>query len=187
MQSGVEVARRATSSIQQVAGMVASKFGICIEAGLACALVVMCAACGPQVQAEREWTPADHGQPPQVQAADDGRAAPPQDEDGAPNPDRALAALWNISCAGCHGRTGRGDGAKRPPGAVVPDFTRPEFHKSRTDAQLVAAVHEGRGLMPSFSDSLSEPTIRSLVGYIRAMLPTSASAAGRRPSSVVAE
>ena len=115
----------------------------------------------------REWTPADHGQP----------VAPPTDRlgnaPGEPPPDatdnvaRAARALWTASCAGCHGADGRGQGAARPPGAQVPDFTLDAWQSSRTDVQLRQTIHDGRGMMPAFGKQLNENGIGALIAHIR--------------------
>ena len=64
--------------------------------------------------------------------------------------ERAAEALFNVSCASCHGRDGRGQGERRPPGAAVPDFTQAAFQAQRSDAQLGEVIRTGRGLMPAF-------------------------------------
>ena len=140
--------------------------------GSACGLVLSLSGCGPEVRATREWTAADHGQPSQAQPdGNDGRAAPPgesaTEEEEGDSGARAARALWGVSCAGCHGRGGRGDGPTPPPGATMPDFTQPVFQQSRSDDQLADAIRAGRGLMPSFEKQLTPQAISALVGHIR--------------------
>ncbi|HEY2732427.1 MAG TPA: cytochrome c, partial [Polyangiales bacterium] len=81
--------------------------------------------------------------------------------------DRAADALYNVSCASCHGRDGHGQGPGRPPGAQLPDFTSPQFQAQRSDAQLSQVIREGRGLMPPFAKQVNEQGQAALVARIR--------------------
>ncbi len=81
--------------------------------------------------------------------------------------DRAAGALWNVSCASCHGRDGAGQGASRPPGAQLPDFTQGDFQKSRSDAQLTEVIVHGRNMMPPFGKQVNEQGVQALVAHIR--------------------
>jgi mono/diheme cytochrome c family protein len=92
--------------------------------------------------------------------------APTEPEEGGVS--RAAAALWNVSCASCHGRDGKGLGADRPPGAQLPDFTVAEFQKQRTDEQLLQVMREGRGLMPAFGKQLNQQGLNALLAHVRA-------------------
>lgn len=133
--------------------------------GLLIAGTLLC-ACDPSATATREWTPADHGQPPG--ASGDGRAAPaPAQEEGGEA--RAAKALWGVSCAGCHGASGRGDGPTPPPGANVPDLTKPEIQQAYSDERMTEVIREGNGLMPAFGTKLSPKAIAALVGHIRTL------------------
>lgn len=131
---------------------------------IACALTAA-AACGDPPP-KREWTPADHVQPetpdPTREPGEPAPAATPEETVA-----RAAAALWNASCASCHGRDGRGQGPARPPGAQIADLTDPEWQASRTDAQLMQVISEGRGMMPAFGKQLNEDGMRALVAHIR--------------------
>jgi mono/diheme cytochrome c family protein/uncharacterized membrane protein len=50
----------------------------------------------------------------------------------------------------------------------IPDFTRPEWHKQRSDAQLTTSILEGKETdMPAFDGKLSEQEIRDLLAYVR--------------------
>jgi mono/diheme cytochrome c family protein len=126
---------------------------------------------GGESAPKREWTPADHGQPaqaapervPQPSAAADGDAT------GEPPTLRAARALWVASCAGCHGRDGRGQGDARPPGAQLPDLGSVAFQNGRTDRQFATVIREGRGMMPAFGKQLTEQGITALVQYVRTL------------------
>ena len=134
---------------------------------IGCAVCVSLAGCEHRVTPTREWQPSDHGQPEQADPARTPTPAAP--EEGGP--ERAADALYGISCAGCHGRDGRGQGLQRPPGAQLPDFTSPEYQASRTDAQLREVIAKGRGLMPAFAKQLNEQALDALVAKVRRFKP----------------
>ncbi|MGD8861282.1 MAG: cytochrome c [Myxococcales bacterium] len=129
-------------------------------------------ACAGEPAPEREWTPEDHGHPrmadPARMPGGEQGAAEPSDTGEAPEL-RAARALFNVSCAGCHGRDGRGEGPKRPPGAQVPDMTVASFQSARTDAQLAQVIAKGRDLMPAFEEKINADGIRALVAYLRTL------------------
>jgi mono/diheme cytochrome c family protein len=57
----------------------------------------------------------------------------------------------------------------------LPDFTAPDWHQRRSDAQLTASVLEGKWTaMPAFSGKLGEPQVRELVAYLRSLAPAGA-------------
>jgi mono/diheme cytochrome c family protein len=135
------------------------------RAALLALLVPLFGGCGEPAP-EREWTPADHGQP----AGPDPDGLRDEPAQAAPTGDplaRAAAALWNASCAGCHGRQGRGDGAERPPAAQMPDLTAQEFQTRRSDEQLAQVIRDGRGMMPGFGKQLNTNGVDALVAHIR--------------------
>lgn len=148
--------------------------------GLAVGAALGLAGCEAPVQPLREWTPADHGQSPEP---DPSRlpAQPSAPEQGGAA--RAAAALWNVSCASCHGRTGRGDGPGRPPGAQLPDLTAPALLAARSDAQLAEVIRNGRGMMPSFAEKLRPEAIDALVAHVRALAAPSGAGEGAAPSN----
>ena len=47
------------------------------------------------------------------------------------------------------------------------DLTTAEWQRSRTDAEIVAALRNGRGAMPPFQDVLTPPQIEALGTYVR--------------------
>lgn len=132
--------------------------------------------CERRVTPTREWQASDHGQPTQ---ADPDRTPPAEAEPEEGGPERAADALYNVSCAGCHGRDGRGQGPQRPPGAPLPDFSDPQFQAQRTDAQLLQVLREGRGLMPPFGKQLNEQGLDALVAKVRRF---GSPAADRKPA-----
>lgn len=139
-----------------------------------CAALLLSAlllACDSRVAPQREWRPEDHAQPAEVDPSRVPQAAPSTEEGGT---DRAAAALWNVSCASCHGRDGRGQGPGRPPGAQLPDFTSADFQKQRTDAQLVEVIRDGRGMMPGFGKQVNDQGLSALLQHVRKLGVTGA-------------
>jgi mono/diheme cytochrome c family protein len=133
-------------------------------------LITMCAAvmllaCDSRVTPQREWLPSDHVQPAEVDPARVPQSAAPANEQGGV--ERAAAALWNVSCASCHGRDGRGNGPGKPPVAQIPDFTSADFQKSQTDAQILTVIREGRGMMPPFGKQLNDQGLSALLQHVR--------------------
>ena len=49
------------------------------------------------------------------------------------------------------------------------DLTTAEWQRSRTDAEIVAAIRNGRGAMPPFQDVLTPPQIEALGAYVRTL------------------
>jgi cbb3-type cytochrome c oxidase subunit III len=77
------------------------------------------------------------------------------------------ATIFNSKCAFCHNKDGRGKPNWRAKG--MPDFTDPNWQKSRTDQQIIETIRNGKGkFMPPWKEKLSEEQIKALVGYVRA-------------------
>jgi len=49
------------------------------------------------------------------------------------------------------------------------DLRRADWQVSRSDEEIAAAVRDGRGAMPSFSDVLTPAEIDALTRHVRAM------------------
>ncbi|WP_026370740.1 CopD family protein [Kallotenue papyrolyticum] len=89
----------------------------------------------------------------------------------SPTPEVLAAgkAIYERSCASCHGLSGRGDG---PAAATLPglpaDFTIPHF-ATHTDAQVFEWIKNGKPgtAMPAFGDQLSEEEIWQVITYLR--------------------
>lgn len=47
------------------------------------------------------------------------------------------------------------------------DLRNPEWQRGRTDAEIAAAIQDGRGAMPPFADVLTREQVTALVGYVR--------------------
>lgn len=124
----------------------------------------------------REWQPSDHQPPPAVAPEGQGES-PEQGGQGGEGGEaaataRAATALFNARCASCHGSAGQGDGAERPPGTAMPDFTSSAYQQKRTDAEIHGVIKMGRGMMPAFGEDLTEVGIAALVQHIRSLAPT---------------
>jgi mono/diheme cytochrome c family protein len=118
----------------------------------------------------REWQVSDHQPPPAVAPEGQGQGAEQQaGEEGGDSTARAAAALWSTRCASCHGADGRGDGAARPPGAALPDFTSAAYQQKRADGEIHGVIKLGRGMMPPFGDQLTEVGIAALVQHVRSL------------------
>ncbi len=136
------------------------------------------AACGDGDPPLREWTPADHGHPAGTREgpAAEGAETPTASDENAPpaqpqhiSDARSGAALWNVMCAGCHGRQGRGDGPARPVGTRMPDLSDPSWQSSRSDQQIMRFILSGQGAMASMQERVDAAALRPLVRYIRGL------------------
>jgi cytochrome c6 len=72
------------------------------------------------------------------------------------------AGEYKAKCAGCHGADGSKSlmGAKPLNGADV---------QGMSDADLTAAITNGKGKMPAYKGKLTDAEIKDLVGYIRTL------------------
>jgi len=71
-------------------------------------------------------------------------------------------------CALCHGAEGRGDGiAAKGLNPKPRNFHDTAYMKTRTDAQLLEIIHQGKGAMPKWSGQLSEAEIDAVLAHVR--------------------
>lgn len=83
--------------------------------------------------------------------------------------------LFQTYCMACHGISGKGDGIAAAVLRPTPrDLTNDDFMSTRTDAQLVAAIHQqtsphGALAMPDWQRALTAQDIRDLVAYVRTL------------------
>jgi cytochrome c oxidase cbb3-type subunit 3 len=132
---------------------------------LAAALGVALAGCDRAPSDVRDWSAADHDQPPEAdQAPPPGRGK--KTAGGGATDSDLVDVAWQKNCADCHGRGGRGDGPKGM-GVRAPDLTRADWQAQVNDAQIVATIRSGRGKMPPFP-SLPQQVVDGLVKRIRA-------------------
>jgi len=75
------------------------------------------------------------------------------------------ASTFKLQCSSCHGANGAGDTSVGKT-LKAADLRSPAVQK-QSDAELAQIIAEGKGNMPSFSDSLSKDQISALVAYIR--------------------
>jgi mono/diheme cytochrome c family protein len=81
---------------------------------------------------------------------------------------RVVMSLYNRFCIRCHGIDGRGVWDIPD----VPDFTDPRWQASRSDAQIVNIVMEGRGaVMPMFRGTLTLEEAWGMAHYLRSFIP----------------
>ena len=74
----------------------------------------------------------------------------------------AVAALYRQRCQRCHEEDGKGQDID------VPDFTDSRWQSSRTDAQFLVSILDGKGgSMPAFRGRVSEQEARELTSYVR--------------------
>ena len=84
-------------------------------------------------------------------------------------------ALWNVNCAACHGKDGKGQtmmGRK----LAIKDLTDAKVQASFTDDQAAKAIKEGvtdngQTKMKAFADKLSDDDIKALVAHVRSFKP----------------
>jgi mono/diheme cytochrome c family protein len=80
-------------------------------------------------------------------------------------------------CVSCHGADGRA-GTLRKAMPQIPDFTNGKWHQSRSDAQLRAAILDGKGKqMPAFSRLVNPKQVQALIAYVRSLGPRTGKAA----------
>ena len=77
------------------------------------------------------------------------------------------SALFAQACAKCHGADGRGGLAMAANGPRPIDLTSQEWHRARSDQEIVVAIRSGRGAMPPFGDVLTPEQIDALGAYVR--------------------
>jgi mono/diheme cytochrome c family protein len=80
--------------------------------------------------------------------------------------------LFRKSCTMCHGVDGKGSDM-RDSLPAIPNFSRGEWQKGRSDPQLVLSILNGKGTgMPPFRGKLTREQARDLVALIREFDPS---------------
>ncbi len=129
-------------------------------------LVVSACDSPPSAADLQVWTPADHDRSDEKERVASGAQAAPATGGSKEDGNRALIdATWRSQCATCHGMTGHGDGPNGPM-VKAQDLTRPDWQSSVTDAELAAAIANGKGRMPKFD--LPPSLVSGIVARIRA-------------------
>jgi mono/diheme cytochrome c family protein len=97
---------------------------------------------------------------------------------------RPSGHLFRQLCQRCHGAGG--EGVRKDDDGEVPDFRRKEWHRHRSDAEMLASILQGTGgAMPAFGGRVSETEARGLVAHVRAFSVTGPGE--RRPAANSAE
>jgi mono/diheme cytochrome c family protein len=78
-------------------------------------------------------------------------------------------ALFAQACAKCHAADGTGGLPMAANGLRPTDLTSADWHRTRTDAELVDAIRSGRGAMPPFADVLTADQIAALAAHLRTL------------------
>jgi len=86
----------------------------------------------------------------------------------------AMVALGNQvyqqRCALCHGPGGKGDGPAAAGLNPKPrNHTDAAYMNSRTDAQLLDVIHNGKGNMPAWKNVLSEREMKAALIHVRSL------------------
>lgn len=79
---------------------------------------------------------------------------------------QAAEGTYKAKCAACHGADGTGSAMGKKMG--VRDFHSPDVQK-QSDADLTAAISNGKNKMPAYGKSLKAEDIQGLVAYIRTL------------------
>ena len=90
----------------------------------------------------------------------------------APAAERAAVdgkALFAQACAKCHADDGTGGLPTVANGPRPADLTAAAWQSQRTDAELLAAIRDGRGAMPPFEGVLTTEQINALGAYVRSL------------------
>ena len=78
------------------------------------------------------------------------------------------ARVFATRCALCHGRDGHGDGVGSKGLKPQPrNFHDQAYMSSKSDAELLATIHSGKGPMPRWQGVLSEAEMAAALKYIR--------------------
>lgn len=83
------------------------------------------------------------------------------------------AQLWNMNCAACHGRDGKGN-TMMGHRLHIRNLTEPKVQASFTDAQAAKDIKNGitkngRPLMKAFGDKFSDAQIKELIAHVRSL------------------
>ncbi len=78
--------------------------------------------------------------------------------------------IFGTQCALCHGQNGDGKGELAADMKLtLPDFSKADTFKDRTDGELFAIIGVGREPMPGQAGRMTDPQRWNLVNYLRAM------------------
>ena len=131
-----------------------------VTAALANAVLVGCGGGNKSTTQNEPSTPAPSDQ-----------TTPAPSTTGTPAPAGDLGAqVYAQRCALCHGPTGHGDGPAAASLNPKPrNHTDGSYMNSRTDAQLLEVIHNGKGAMPAWKGVLSEEEIAAVLKHVRSL------------------
>jgi mono/diheme cytochrome c family protein len=77
--------------------------------------------------------------------------------------------MYGIDCSMCHGNSGDGKGDMGGDFKNIPDFTKPDTLKNRTDGELFYVTRNGKGAdMPPEDTRAKDDDVWNMVNYVRA-------------------
>ena len=78
--------------------------------------------------------------------------------------------IFNTQCSLCHGATGDGKGDLAADMKLsLPDFTKADSLKNRTDGEIYTMIGTGKDPMPGQAGRMTDPQRWNLVNYLRAL------------------
>lgn len=78
--------------------------------------------------------------------------------------------LYKRQCAACHGDTGKGNGPAASALSPRPaNLTDPKRMDQFSDADLLALIANGKGVMPAFAALLKPDELKAVVEYVRSL------------------
>lgn len=132
-----------------------------VLAALTHALVVGCG--GSQESGNQTSASPTTTQPPSTQPAADTGAV-------AADPVAHGKQVYVARCVLCHGPEGKGDGPASAALNPKPrNHTDAAYMNSRTDEELLAVIHNGKGGMPAWKAVLSEKEMQDVLKYVRTL------------------
>jgi len=80
--------------------------------------------------------------------------------------------IYQSLCASCHGKTGKGDVPAMQSLQPKPTNFTTEIFQKQTDGEIFWKMSEGRGMMASYKNMLSDQERWAVVNYLRSFKPT---------------
>jgi mono/diheme cytochrome c family protein len=78
--------------------------------------------------------------------------------------------VYVARCVLCHGPEGKGDGPASAALNPKPrNHTDSAYMNSRTDEELLAVIHDGKGAMPAWKSVLTEQEMQDVLKYVRTL------------------
>jgi mono/diheme cytochrome c family protein len=78
--------------------------------------------------------------------------------------------IYQARCALCHGAEGKGDGPASAALNPKPrNHTDGAYMSTRTDEDLMAVIHDGKGGMPAWKSVLTEQEMQDVLKYVRTL------------------